>query len=129
MVFDRLEEVKPDDGGVGRAGRIERRRHTRMSLIRPCKVRDCKTFVYSPGLTCDVSASGALLRVDRVRPVVPGDQIEVAVAWTRDAVLSAESMVKAIVRRVIPIDHYHQSVAVEFEPAVAAEAQVMRAAA
>lgn len=98
----------------------ERRRHARYTVVRPCKVRDCRTLVYSPGQTCDVSAGGALLRIERVRPVMPGDELEVAVAWTPGAVLGSETMVKARVKRVMPIDHYHQAVALEFQskPAV-----------
>jgi len=129
MTFDRLEEVKPDEGSAGSTAGLERRRHPRLTLVRPCKVRDCRTLVFSPGLTSDVSVSGALLRIDRTRPIAPGDELEVAVAWTRDAVLSAQSMVRAKVRRVTPIDHHHQSVAVEFEPRVASAAQVLQAAA
>lgn len=103
----------------------ERRRHARYQLARPCKVRDCRTLVFSPGMTADVSAGGALLKIDRVRPIQIGDVLDVAVAWTPNAVLGSDSMVRAIVRRVSPIDPYHQSVAVEFEARPAA----MRAAA
>ncbi len=98
----------------------ERRRHARYTVVRPCKVRDCRTLVYSPGQTSDVSAGGALLCLERVRPVMVGDELEVAVAWTPGAVLGSETMVKARVKRVTPIDHYHQAIALEFEvkPAV-----------
>lgn len=102
----------------------ERRRHARYTVVRPCKVRDCRTLVYSPGETSDVSAGGALLRIDRVRPIMPGDELEVAVAWTPGAILGSETMVKARVRRVVPIDHYHQAVALEFEVKPAATQRI-----
>jgi hypothetical protein len=94
---------------------MDRRRHARYQVVRPCKVRDRRTLVFSPGMTADVSASGALLRIDRVRPILPGDEMEVAVAWTPNAVLGSDTLVRAVVKRVTPIDHYHQAVAVEFE--------------
>lgn len=98
---------------------IERRRHDRHIVVRPCKLRDRRSLLFSPGQTHDVSPSGALLKVDSARSFSPGDEVEVAVAWNHDAVLSSEGLVRARVRRVCPIDYHHQAIAVEFERAEA----------
>ncbi len=96
----------------------ENRRHTRLPMVRPCKVRDRRTLIYSPGQTSDVSVGGALIRVDRARPFGAGDEIELVVGWTPGVLLSSDSIVKGTIRRVLPIDFHHQAIAVEFsEPA------------
>lgn len=101
-------------------GNQDRRRHERKSQVRACKVCDSKTLHFSPGQTSDISESGALIRVDRARLFGPGDELEVAISEGRGAVLSRESMVRAIVRRVLPIDYFNQAIAVEFQtPALA----------
>lgn len=98
----------------------ERRQHPRKTLIRQCKVRDGRTASYAAGQTADVSAGGALIRVDRARPYGPGDEIELVVSWDDRPVISAKDLVRARVRRVTPIDHHHQAVALEFVPEAAA---------
>jgi hypothetical protein len=97
----------------------DRRTHPRRVISRPCKVLDRRTAVYSPGQTADLSAGGALIRVDRVRPFGPGDEVELLVAWGDGAVVSSDSKVRAVVRRVTPIDHHHQALAVQFAEASA----------
>ena len=94
---------------------LERRRHTRHTIVRSCKVRDRRTLLFSAGKTSDISISGALVRVDRIRPFAPGDELELVIAWGEDAVLSSAGIVKARVRRVTPIDHHHQAIAIEFD--------------
>ncbi len=94
---------------------IERRRHERNIMVRPCKLRDRRSLLFSAGETHDVSSSGAMLRVDSARSFSPGDEVDLAVAWNHDAILAADGLVRARVRRVIPIDFHHQSLAVEFQ--------------
>jgi hypothetical protein len=98
----------------------DRRKHQRQPVIRHCKVRDRRTAAYAPGQTADLSMGGALIRVDRARPFGPGDEVDLVVSWDDRAVLSADSLVRARVRRVTPIDHHHQAVAVEFVAEAAA---------
>lgn len=93
---------------------IERRRHARQELVRACKVRDIRTLHFTPGQTSDLSDSGALIRVDRARPYGPGDELDVALAASTGAVILSERMVRAVVRRVLPIDYHNQAIAVEF---------------
>lgn len=94
---------------------LERRRHTRHTMVRTCKVRDRRTLLFSAGKTSDISISGALVRVDRIRPFAAGDELELIISWGEDAVLSSAGIVKAKVRRVLPIDHHHQAIAIEFD--------------
>ena len=94
---------------------MERRKFERTPTVRPCKVRDRRMLLFSPGQTCDVSQGGLLLRVDRARPFAPGDQIDVVVAWSHDALVRGEAMSRATVKRVTPMDCHHQAIAVEFE--------------
>ncbi len=93
---------------------LEQRKHQRHPVVRACKVRDRRTLLFSAGKTSDISVGGALLRVDRARPFASGDELDVVIAWGNDAVLTGDSLMKATVRRVLPIDHHHQAVAVEF---------------
>ncbi len=99
----------------------EQRRHARLPMVRPCKVRDRRTLVYSAGQTSDISVGGALIRVDRARPFGAGDEIDLVVGWSPGVVLSADSVVRGTVRRVTPIDFNHQAIAIEFaEPSTRA---------
>ena len=100
---------------------IDRRRHERNIVVRPCKLRDRRSLLFAAGQTHDVSQGGALVKVDSARPFAPGDEVEVAVAWTNGAVIASEGLVKARVRRVFPIDYHHQAIALEFERAESAE--------
>ncbi len=99
---------------------IERRQHPRHTVVRHCKVRDGRTASFAPGLTTDVSDGGALIRVDRARPYGPGDEIDIVVSWDDRPVLSSQDLIRARIRRVQPIDHHHQAVAVEYVRAAAA---------
>lgn len=92
----------------------DRRQHPRRAVVHQCKVRDGRTASYAAGLTADVSAGGALIRVDRARPYGPGDELDLVVSWDDRAVISSKDLVRARVRRVTPIDHHHQAVALEF---------------
>jgi hypothetical protein len=92
----------------------ERRKHDRRAIVRLCKVRDRRTASYASGETADYSSGGALIRVDRARPFGPGDEVDLVVSWDGSALVSADSLVRGRVRRVTPIDHHHQAVAVEF---------------
>lgn len=97
----------------------DRRQHQRQTVVKHCKIRDRRTSSFAAGVTTDVSLGGALLRVDRARPFGPGDELDLVVSWDDRAVVSQDAMVRARVRRVTPIDHQHQAVAIEFVREVA----------
>lgn len=104
----------------------ERRRHARQVIVRPCKIRDRRTLLYAPGHTTDISVGGALIRVERARPFAAGDEVELVVAWATDAVLPTREMVRGTVKRVHPIDHRYQAVAIEFAASQQAQRPVER---
>lgn len=93
----------------------ERRRHERCPMIKPCKVRDRRGLLFSPGHTTNLSISGALINIDRARPFAKGDELDLVIAPPSGTVVASSSMVRAVVRRITPIDFHHQAVAVEFE--------------
>ncbi len=95
----------------------ERRRWPRLSTTRPAKVFLPSALRYAASETTDISAGGALLRVDRARALAAGDRIDIAVVSPGQvaAVLETKNMIPARVVRVTAIDHYHQAVAIEFE--------------
>lgn len=105
----------------------DRRTNPRHCVVKSCKIRDRRTARYSPGQTADISHGGALIRVDRARAFGPGDELDLVVAWGDGVVLPAEALVRAIVRRVTPIDHHHQALAVQFADHVARTATAPRA--
>ena len=88
-----------------------------MSLSRPAKVYHVPSRKYLAAQTCDLSGTGALLRVESPRRLVPGEMVEVLVQWSGRVLLNAGDLVKARVARVLPQAGY-QLVGVEFEVAV-----------
>jgi hypothetical protein len=104
----------------------DRRRHPRFPGAHATKVFLPRSLRFAGAETSDLSAGGALLRVDRSRALKAGDEVELAIAHAEEAVAAAALMRRARVVRVIPMDHYHQAVAVEFAvpdaPATAAAA-------
>lgn len=109
---------------MSQPGPSDRRQHPRRSVVRPCKVRDRRTLLFSAGLTSDVSEGGALIRIDRARPLGAGDELDVVVAWSGAGVIASDSMLRGRVTRVMTLDERHQAVALEFlAPATALEAR------
>jgi len=81
---------------------------------RPCKVYHAPSGRYLAGETCDVSRGGALLRVASLRPLAPGDAVEVFIAWSGGVLLSASDRIHAVVTRVMQVADNQQVVAAEF---------------
>jgi c-di-GMP-binding flagellar brake protein YcgR len=96
----------------------DRRRSPRTLFVRPCKVRAIGRTGFSPAETTDLSAGGALIRVDRNRHLKVDDWIDVAVAWDRQPLLASDDAIRARIRRVVPIDHHSQAIGVEFHQAM-----------
>lgn len=97
----------------------DRRVHPRREFVRPCKVQRTGEVRFEAGETTNVSAGGALLKVDRRQTVRPGERIRVGVAWDSAGVLLSGSLLPARVVRVSMIDHHHQAVAVQFDEPLA----------
>jgi hypothetical protein len=94
---------------------MERRRHEREVLVRPCKVRSVRSLLFTPAETTNVSVSGALVRVPRGSSFGVGDELEIAVAWDHEAVVPSHRLVRARVKRITPIDCHHQAIGVEYQ--------------
>ncbi|MEL7472672.1 MAG: PilZ domain-containing protein [Planctomycetota bacterium] len=101
--------------GQSRAGHSapDRRREARTPAVRPAKVLHIASRKYAVAETVDISDRGLLLRVEPGRPLHPGDEIKVAIAWQREGVLSADSMQRARVVRVARVPGQAQAVAIE----------------
>lgn len=97
----------------------ERRKFQRTPVVRACKVRDRRTARYLPAQTADLSEGGALLRIERSRPIGPGDELDMYLGQDGVIVLAGSESVRATVRRVTPIDHHYQAIALEFGAAEA----------
>lgn len=97
----------------------DRRTSPRISAAHAAKVFDPRAQRYHPAQTCNVSASGALLKVQRSMPVMSGDRLDVAID-ADDAtrrVLALGDFVPSRVVRVMAIDRFSQAVAVQFHAA------------
>ncbi|MEC9372544.1 MAG: PilZ domain-containing protein [Planctomycetota bacterium] len=116
-VMDPEANLSLDDGA-------ERRRSERQVIVRPGKVFLRTALRYVPATTSNVSAGGALLCVDRSRPIRAGELVEIAIDWNQAAIVRQDELSPARVVRVTPMDCHHQAVAVAFErPASAALSQ------
>lgn len=91
----------------------DRRVNPRITVTKPCKVLHVATRKYLPAKTCDVSAGGALLKVTTPRPLVPGEEIEVFIAWDNKSLLTTGEQVRAHVMRTY-FDGVEQMVGVRF---------------
>lgn len=107
---------------------IERRRHTRWALDRPCKVRRSSSITFEPARTINVAPGGARVVVMGEKRYAVGDRIEMAVAWASQPVLSRESLLVGRVVRIMPAES-GQSLAIQFEQAMSLDAAVLDPAA
>lgn len=81
-------------------GSPERRREARQRVNRPVKVQVDEGGKYYAGQTADLSAGGTLVELQAGASLRPGQRVRLGIAWnSRDAVLSAESLVEATVVR------------------------------
>lgn len=81
-------------------GKSERRKDARIPLARPVKLRCVDTGRYLAGQTDNLSASGALLEVNHPSLLVPGQRLQVGIAWGRgQTVIDSGSLAEAIVVR------------------------------
>ena len=108
----------------------ERRAHDRLSLTRPCKLYLPVSGRYVTGSTGNFSSGGALIHLDRLSPLGPGDRLFVGIAVKRcQAVLAANEMVEAEVVRSVRTMEEQTIMAVRFRGAAAGGEAVMRKAA
>lgn len=98
----------------------ERRRHQRFGVNRPCKLFHRATRRYLCAETVDVGAGGVLIRVEPTRPIAPGDEISLVVAWNDEVLLCADAQIPGKVLRVLPSSDGMQLIACQFSTAALA---------
>lgn len=87
----------------------ERRRDARISMDRPAKVQCVMTGRYLPGVTCNVSSTGALLQLNSASLLVQGQRLRVGVAWNdHTAIIQNAQMTEAVVVRSFGINGRQQ---------------------
>lgn len=79
----------------------DRRGFPRFEVSRPCKAFHPATGRFIAGRTRNLSAAGAMIDLDSPRELGEGERIELAIAWSRRAVLPADALVEATVVRTI----------------------------
>ena len=93
----------------------DRRESPRIALSRPCKVFNPRSGKYVSGSTCDISAGGMLLRLDRPLAVEGGDRLYVGIApKRRQTLLKSAEMIQAEVVRTLASATGEMFVAVRF---------------
>ncbi|HED53381.1 MAG TPA: PilZ domain-containing protein [Phycisphaerales bacterium] len=117
-----IEPLPPKGPGV------ERRRHTRWPLDRPCKIRRASSITFEPATTCNVSPGGIRLLVTGEKRFATGDRVELAVAWQSQPVVRGDSVLVGRVVRVGPALR-GQSVAIAFEQATSLDGAMLDPAA
>lgn len=97
----------------------DRRTSQRISVAHAAKVFDPRAQRYHAAQTCNVSAGGALLKVQRSMPICSGDRLDVIIDTEAELsrVLALDEFVPARVVRVSAIDRFSQAVAVQFHAA------------
>lgn len=97
----------------------DRRTSPRIQAAYSAKVFDAKAQRYHPAQTCDLSAGGALLKVQRSMPIHRGDCLDVTITTDDETsrVLAMDDFIPARVVRVMAIDRFSQAIAVQFNAA------------
>lgn len=93
----------------------DRRRYPRIDLAAPCKVYHPASRRFAAARTRNLSAGGALLRVETGRPLMPGESIDVALSLEPKPLLQSISMIPSRVIRSLPVGDNAQELAVQFE--------------
>ena len=81
---------------------LERRRHARIPVCKPVKIRPAGALGYTAGATVNASSSGVLVETPAAERFATGDEVEVVVAWDDEPVLPRASSIVARVRRINP---------------------------
>lgn len=92
----------------------DRRRYPRQAVTKSCKVYHHPSRRYLPALTCDASRGGVMLSVDWPQMLAVGDQVDIYVSWTGNAIAPESSAKRGRIKRT-PANTGRQLVAVEFE--------------
>ncbi len=98
---------------------IDRRSSRRINAVHAAKVFDPRAQRYYAAQTCNLSAGGALLKIERSMPVCGGDRLDVMIRADENTarLLCLDEAVPSRVVRVMAIDRFSQAVAVQFHAA------------
>lgn len=107
---------------------VERRRHTRWSLERPCKMRRASSITFEPARTVNVAPGGVRINALGEKRYSVGDRVEIAIAWDGESVVGRDSL---LIGRVVRITRGEvgQSLAIQFEQPMSLDASVLDPAA
>ncbi len=94
---------------------INRRQTQRFDATLECKVLRPWTTSYLAARTADISETGALLVIEAGSPLRVGEEVEIGLSWSGEALIVAERMIRGTVVRAGGSDLRMQPVAVEFE--------------
>lgn len=96
----------------------EQRRDLRSELVRPCRIFDPRSGKYLHGTTCNLSLSGALIRIARPCTLRPGDTLHVGIALDdRQGFMQARDMFEATVVRAFGTPSGQTMVAIQSDSA------------
>lgn len=107
---------------------VDRRRHTRWTLERPCKLRRVAGVSFESAKTVNVAPGGVRVVVSGEKRFAVGDRIEMAVAWDGEPVLGPRSLLVGRVLRITGTEA-EQSLAIQFEQPMSLDASVLDPAA
>lgn len=111
-----LGRIEPKSiDSIPEGGGVDRRRHTRMYVRKPCKIFHFGSQLYIPASTHDFSVGGAMVWLDAGRQLSVGDEISVIVGWNSGAVVRQDSSIPGRVLRIISMDGGRQAAAVQFK--------------
>lgn len=105
-----------------------RREAERIDVTIECKVLRPWTTSYLAARTADISQTGVLLVIEAGAPLRVGEEVEIGFAWTGEALIVAEQLVRGRVVRAGGSDLRAQPVAIRFDQAQARVATLKRAA-
>ena len=94
--------------------RNERRIAPRTTTVLPAKVFHASLDRYVPCKTTNLSDTGALITIDRSRPLLIGEEIRISLDWSQACMCGQDRLRHAHVVRVMPMDAHQQAVALEF---------------
>lgn len=101
--------------GLHRSSPSERRKHARVNVEQPIKLRCELTGRYLAGSTTDLSGGGTMVALHRASMLVPGQRVSIGMARNAsDALIRSDEMVPATVVRCLGMGT-DQRVALQFD--------------
>ncbi len=85
-----------------------------MRISRSAKVYNPLTRRYYAANTIDMSRGGMMISISSPRTMLPGDSLDIAVAWDDRVLIPQSSMMRAEVTHVVGRIGEHQAVGVRF---------------